>query len=186
MLTAIRPSSTAYMRVPTWPSSRIIWLRMNVTGASSHNPRTMSASDLRIEHRRLLRDVSPSWTFRTPSSFARATASRSRATITFISMSAKAGFFASALRNCLESSAISLHGVFATAVALRGVRASAAISPKISPAFTERISCAAAVRLTRPLSRRYILSRPKSERRPCHPRGRSSGRPESFPLRRRL
>jgi hypothetical protein len=50
-------------------------------------------------------------------------------------------------------------------VALRGVRASAAISPKISPAFTARISCAPAVRLTRPLSRRYILSLAKSARR---------------------
>ena len=49
----------------------------------------------------------------------RATASRSRAIITFISIKANAGFCASALRNWRESSAMTRQGVWATALALR-------------------------------------------------------------------
>ena len=84
---------------------------------------------------------------------------RRRWIITPSIISANSGFFCSAAVNCLSSSAITRHGVFATAVALRGESLIAAISPKISPTLTAPSGLPLAASPTWPSSSRYILSR---------------------------
>jgi hypothetical protein len=72
----------------------------------------------------------------------------------------------SAASNCLPSSAITVHSVFATAVALRGASVIAASSPNTSPGFTAPTSFRPAISATSPLRSRYILLALASRRLP--------------------
>ena len=76
----------------------------------------------------------------------------------FISMSANSGVFWIAPWNCFVSRDSARQAILAAAVALRGSRLIAAISPNISPALTTSSTFFPRIRLTSPSTSRYIRS----------------------------
>ena len=93
-----------------------------------------------------------------PAAFSFASVSRKRRIIMLIIMSAKPGFLRSAPLNWRSLRPMTCESFFATAVALRGASVMAAISPKISPAFTLPITFLPVSRLTSPSRSRYMRS----------------------------